>query len=74
LPCDRVIAQDEHLHHVVTEFVGHYNSERPHQSRSNVPLPDADQPEPAILKFPTGAVQCRERLGGLLKHYSRAAA
>jgi len=40
----------------------------------NVPLLDADHPEPAILKFPTGAVQCRERLGGLIKHYYREAA
>jgi putative transposase len=38
-----------------------------------VPLPDADEPEPQILKFPTGEVKCRERLGGLLKHYYRAA-
>jgi len=33
-----------------------------------------DASEPPILKFPTGDVQCRERLGGLLKHYYRAAA
>jgi len=51
-----------------------YNSERQHQSMGNVPLLDADHPEPAILKFPTGAVQCRERLGGLIKHYYREAA
>jgi hypothetical protein len=26
------------------------------------------------LKFPAGEVRCRERLGGLLKHYYREAA
>ena len=28
----------------------------------------------AVRQFPKGKVECRERLGGLLKHYSRAAA
>jgi len=71
-----LICGEKHLRHVVSEFVAHYNLERPHQSRGNVPLPDADRPasDPPILKLPTGAVQCRERLGGLLKHDSRAAA
>ncbi len=39
-----------------------------------MPLPEADEPGPRVLKFPTGEVKCRERLGGLLKHYYRAAA
>ncbi len=48
--------------------------ERPHQAKGNVPLPDADKKTPPILKFPSGEVKCRERLGGLLKHYHRVAA
>lgn len=51
-----------------------YNLERPHQALGNVPLPEADETEPRILQSPTGGVRCRERLGGLLKHYYRAAA
>ena len=50
-----------------------YNAERPHQARGNVPLPDADEEGPRILPFPSGEVRCRERLGGLLRHYHRAA-
>jgi putative transposase len=69
-----VVVGERHLRHLVTEFVAHYNEERPHQAKGNVPLPDADQTEPRILKFPPGEVKCRERLGGLLKHYYRAAA
>jgi putative transposase len=64
-----VIVGERHLRYLVREFVEHYNAERPHQSRGNVPLPEAeraDAGEPAILPFPTGAVQCRERLGGAL--------
>lgn len=71
-----LICGEKHLAHLVNEFVAHYNLERPHQSKGNVPLPDADRTasDPPILKLPTGAVKCRERLGGLLKHYYRAAA
>jgi putative transposase len=33
-----------------------------------------NETEPVILRFPTANVKCRERLGGLLKHYYRDAA
>ena len=42
-----------------------------------MPLPEsgrADAGELAILQHSSGAVKCRERLGGTLKHYYRAAA
>ncbi|MDB5307453.1 MAG: hypothetical protein JWO38_1655, partial [Gemmataceae bacterium] len=38
-----------------------------------VPLSEAED-EPQTLAFPSGEVACRERLGGLLKHYYRQAA
>jgi putative transposase len=69
-----VVCGEKHLNHIVREFLTHYHEERPHQSRGNVPLCDADAEEPRILKFPSGEVKCRERLGGLLKHYYREAA
>ncbi len=73
-----LILGEAHLRHVMKEFVDHYNEERPHQSRGNVPLPDAvaddEAKEPRILPFPTGEVRCKERLGGLFKHYHRVAA
>ncbi len=69
-----IVVGERHLRYLVSEFVAHYNQERPHQAKGNVPLPDADLDEPRILPFPSGAVQCRSRLGGLLKHYYRAAA
>jgi putative transposase len=68
-----LILGERHLGHLVREYVEHYNEERPHQAKGNVPLPDADR-DPVILPFPSGEVRCRERLGGLLKHYHRAAA
>ncbi len=69
-----LICGESHLRHLVNEFVEHYNLERPHQGVGNVPLPDIGQNEPRILPFPSGEVRCRERLGGLLKHYYRNAA
>ena len=58
------------LRHALTQYVPHFHHERNHQGKGNV------------LLFPTisqdterqGPVQCRERLGGLLKYYDRAAA
>lgn len=62
------------LGHVAREFVAHDNAERPNQARDNVPLSEADEPEPQVLTFPTGGVKCKGRLGRRLKHYYRAAA
>jgi putative transposase len=69
-----VVCGEKHLRYLCKEFVIHYHEERPHQGRGNVPLSVADQDDPPILALPTGQVECRQRLGGLLKHYYRAAA
>ena len=69
-----VVCGEKHLRHLAKEFLIHYHEERPHQGRGNVPLSVADPDHPPVLHFPKGETECRERLGGLLKHYSRAAA
>lgn len=72
-----MVLGERHLAHLVTNYVEHHNLERPHQAKGNVPLPEAevaDTGEPPVLKFPTGEVKCRERLGGVLRHYYREAA
>ena len=68
---DRFIAfGTEHLDHLLAEYVEHYHHERPHQGKGNEPL------LPAASSRPTdkGEVLCRERLGGMLRHYYRSAA
>ena len=58
------------LRHALTQYVAHFHHERNHQGKGNV------------LLFPTvtqdaeraGPLQCRERLGGLLKYYTCEAA
>ena len=68
-----LVVGERHLAHIVKEFE-HYHGERPHQGVGNVPLCEAGEDGPPVLRFPSGEVRCRERLGGLLKHYYRAVA
>ena len=64
-----VLFSEASLQRALNEFVAHYHAERNHQGRGNVLL------FPASIDIPrVGAVQCRERLGGLLRYYHRQAA
>ncbi|GJM22514.1 MAG: hypothetical protein DHS20C15_24290 [Planctomycetota bacterium] len=56
------------LRRAVAEYAAHYNRERPHQGIGNVRIQQGPR-----LASPAGGVRCDERLGGLLKHYRRAA-
>lgn len=56
------------LRHAVTEFIKHYNEEWPHQGLGSRLL------ESAVAANDDGPIECRERLGGLLKFYHRDAA
>jgi putative transposase len=58
------------LRHALTQYVAHFHHERNHQGKSNVLLFPAVSPEAARA----GPMQCRKRLGGLLKYYAREAA
>jgi putative transposase len=72
----------KHLDSVAACFIEHYRGERPHQGLENEMLPipkkqrshradNAEADEPLIS---LRDVLCKQRLGGLLKHYSRKAA
>jgi putative transposase len=65
-----ILFGENSLRHVLDEYVEHYHTERPHQGKDNViPFP-GPRPEGAA----DGPIECRERLGGLLKYYNRKAA
>ena len=76
------ILGQRHLDHLVAEWVEHYHTERPHQAKDNELLAlrhplkgktgkrKGETTDPPTL----GQVKCRERLGGLVKHYYRKAA
>jgi putative transposase len=59
---------ERHLRQAVSQFAEHYHLERNHQWLDNELI--VRTPEPANQNAP---IVCRERLGGLLKHESRAA-
>ncbi len=58
---------ERHLRRILVEYLAHYHTERPHQGVGNRLL------EPVAAVNGGGPVQCTERLGGVLKFYSRAA-
>ena len=60
---------ERHLRVLVTEYVSHYHLERPHQGLGNE-LPVARERSVAG----NGSLRRRQRLGGMLNHYERAAA
>jgi len=62
-----ILFGENSLRRVVFDFVEHYHQERNHQGKDNLLL------FPVSAPGQRGAIRCRERLGGLLKHYSRAA-
>lgn len=67
---DRMILFGERsLRRALPEFVAHYHFERNHQGLDNQLL----FPDRTELR-PSAAIECRRRLGGMLKYYHRQAA
>jgi putative transposase len=60
-----------HLQHVLTRYVEHYNTGRPHRG-IDLEVPIAKPP--AVSRLATGGgVERVDRLGGLIHEYRRAA-
>ena len=67
---DRMLIYNErHLRSVLSEYAGHYNRHRPHQSRQQLP-PDQESQTTTPLNLP---VQRRKVLGGVISEYYQAA-
>jgi transposase InsO family protein len=64
-----LILNRRHLERVLRIYVDHYNAQRPHRALELQP-PDRENQEPASV----GEVCRRDRLGGLIHEYYRAAA
>jgi transposase InsO family protein len=62
-----LIASERHLRRVLSEYVVHYNDERPHRSREL--RPPSSRGDPACRRE-GDTINRGERLGGLLSHYS----
>jgi putative transposase len=59
---------EKHFDYLVREYVEHYHTERPHQALGNGLV--TGEPPPALPNTDSH-IECRPRLGGLLKHYRR---
>jgi hypothetical protein len=64
-----ILIGEASLRKALTQFQEHYHEERNHRGKGNVLL----FPAPAPLEPGRRGIRCRERLGGLLRYYSRAA-
>jgi hypothetical protein len=60
---------EKHLRTILSEFLVHYHTERNHQGLDNELLSQLP-----VNSNADGSIQCRERLGGILKYYYRDAA
>jgi len=58
-----------HLRHIVSEFVIHSQQESRHQAKGNLPLV-GKSPRETADSVRCKELECRKRLGGLLKSYS----
>jgi len=57
------------LRRAIREYLAHYHSERNHQGIGNKII----EPDHGVGSS-SGAIRCRERLGGMLRYYRRQAA
>jgi hypothetical protein len=65
-----ILFGERSLWQMLKEYIAHDHAERPHQGKGNVMLfPSAHRAQHAA-----GPIQCRERLGGLLKYYDHQVA
>jgi putative transposase len=64
-----LIGNRHHLHRVLTTYLRHYNTARPHRGL-NLALP---QPAPAAAAGPTQHIERIDVLGGLIHEYQHAA-
>ncbi len=60
---------EKSLRRTVTTYLEHYHTERNHQGLDNEVIEPGDE-----VGAVAGKIECRERLGGMLRYYYRRAA
>jgi len=61
-----IVFGERHLRYLISEYVKHYNENRPHSAMNNMPLEETE-----LNKGNTGEIKCQSKLGGIIKHYYR---
>jgi putative transposase len=69
-----IVFGERHLWHILDSWLAYYHKFRPHQGLGNVPISGDSPPGRPMEYFCREDIVCHEPLGGLLKHYSLAAA
>jgi putative transposase len=66
----------KHFDYLNSEYLAYYHQDRPHQSLDNKTIlrPPGGWPRKFVGRTPRSSLRCQQRLGGLLKSYSRRAA
>jgi putative transposase len=64
-----ILFGERSLRRALSDYVDHFHGERNHQGKGNILLFPRDTD-----RYREGPVQCRERLGGLLRYYYQEAA
>ena len=68
-----LIAGEQHLRAILSEYIGHYNTGRSHQGDGmGLRAPD-DAPDVIALPAPPTQIHRRTRLAGLISEYRQAA-
>jgi putative transposase len=68
-----VILGTRHLDHLLAVYIDYHNRERPHMSLAFA-TPSGQRPPIRAAPIEPSEVRCKERLGGVIKHYERKAA
>jgi len=61
-----VVFGERHLRFLISEYVKHYNENRPHSAMNNMPLEETE-----LNKGNAGEIKCQSKLGGIIRHYYR---
>src|SRR5262245_52054491 len=68
-----LILNQQHLERILTTFVDHYNGHRPHRALALTPPDSPYRPWTPVSTGTDVSVQRRDRLGGVVREYVRAA-
>ena len=68
-----LIINEHHLRQVLTEYLLHYNTARPHRSLGQLTLAQADSQPPGLINLAEHRIRQKQVLGGLTREYYVAA-
>ncbi len=68
-----LIVNEHHLHRVLTEYLRHYNTARPHRALGQLTPTQAGSQPPDLVNLADHRIRRKQVLGGLIREYHIAA-